>query len=475
MNIANKFAHIAKKLYLCTMKTLLLLLLVQTLYGPVEGIERDSVTAYLGIPFAQPPVGDLAFRAPQPPTPWDTVLLAYHGSANCPQPAGPYSARYTDLDCLYLNIFVPNDTLPLYPSTPLHPVILWLHGGGFNTGGAGRKSVEEGSRGVGANEELMYELGYLARETGTIIVSCNYRLNVFGYLNLHDLDPRFESNLGVRDQLQALRFVREIIPAFGGDTANLILMGQSAGAASVINLMALPEVQPLFAKAVAFSPCIEHFLSRDQSVVRARKFLGYIGLDKRHIEKLLTFSTDRILKAAHHFYYSMVIGGDTRCPFAPWVDGDLFTDYPYLTVRECTKPLLISYTREESLMFTRGIGSGLYPLFASLANDYAKHNNLPSFKVPKGKTPYAERFDEALTDYMFHTPIDAFVQAYKGPVTFYEYTYVPAEGQHLGCYHWSDMPVLFGWDIPTAPQSNPLTRQEGARLRTILTEFINTK
>ena len=470
------FGYIKKKLYFCIMKTLLLLLLVQTLYGPIEGIERDSVTAYLGIPFAQAPVGELAFRAPQPPTPWDTVLLAQRGSKNCPQLQNKYSTRNTDPDCLYLNIFVPNTptSLPPYSSTPLPPtpVILWFHGGGYTTGGAGRRFNDELINGIRKGDELMYELGLLARETNTIIVSCNYRLNVYGFLNLHDFSDRFDTNLGVRDQLQALRFVHDIIADFGGDTTNIVIMGQSAGAASVINLMALKEAQPLFAKAIAFSPCIEHFLSPEHSQQRAKRFMQKAGISPRYIDKLLTMSPERLEKIVKSFYMSTVISGDTRCPFAPWIDGDLFTDYPHLTVRECTKPLMITYTAEESLMFTQNIGHGLYPLYASLAKDYAKRNGLPEFKVKQGKDPYWKRFDETLTDYMFHTPIDAFVVAYQGPIAFYEYTYIPEEGKHLGCYHWSDMPVLFGWDYKTSPQSNPLTRQKGKEMRQIVKEFI---
>lgn len=123
-------------------------------------------------------------------------------------------------------------------------------------------------------------------------------------------------------------------------------------------------------------------------------------------------------------------------------------------------------------MFTQNVRHGLYPLFSTIAANYAKQNGLPEFKVPKGKEPFWKRFDEALTDYMFHAPIDSFVAHYKGPITFYEYTYVPEEGKHLGCYHWSDMPVLFGWDYPTSPQSNPLTRQEGERLRSRVRAFV---
>lgn len=229
------------------MKNLLILLLVQTLYGPIEGIERDGVTAYLGIPFAQAPVGEWAFRAPRPVTPWDTVIVADHGSKNCPQMRNKYSTKNTDLDCLYMNIFVPEERpsrglkdrcaegpLTLNDRCAERPVIVWYHGGAYNTGGAGAK--------VESESELMYELGKFAKETNTIVVSCNYRLNVYGFLNLHDFSDRFDSNIGVRDQLQALQFVHDIIADFGGDTTNIVIIGQSAGAVWV-ELSDLASVQ----------------------------------------------------------------------------------------------------------------------------------------------------------------------------------------------------------------------------------------
>lgn len=453
------------------MKSLVILLtVVQTLYGPIQGIERDSVTAYLGIPFAKAPVGELAFRAPQPPDPWDTVLIAQKGSRNCPQVHNKYSSDYTDPDCLYLNVFVPaeegGEAEGLRGGEVDRPVVVWFHGGAFATGGAGINSKGEG---------LKYELGLFARETNTIVVSCNYRLNVYGFLNLHDFNDRFDSNIGIRDQLQALRFVREVISAFGGDTANIVLMGQSAGAASVINLMALKEAQPLFHKAIAFSPCIDHFLSVKDSHKRTKKYLSYLAVGEHHTNKLLSMTPNQLEKAAGHFYHAMVVTGDVRCPFSPWLDGDLYTDYPFLTARECTKPLMIGYTSEESRMFTNGVPKGCFHLLGTVARDYAKRNGFREFKVEKKDTAYWVRFNEALTDYMFHAPIDTFVAHYKGPVQTYEYTYIPVEGQHLGCYHWSDIPVLFGMDYKTASQSNPLTRQKGAEMRQKVKQFIYEK
>ena len=132
---------------------------VVTSYGPVRGIVKDGVLEYLGIPYAEPPVGDLRFRHPLPPKPWTGVLDATKGGANCIQEKSRFSTGNNSEDCLYLNVFVPQA-----PSGKL-PVMVWIHGGSFATGGTGRKRSD--------TEVLEYELGGFAKETGTIVVSIN--------------------------------------------------------------------------------------------------------------------------------------------------------------------------------------------------------------------------------------------------------------------------------------------------------------
>jgi len=221
----------------------------QTKYGPVEGFRLvlkgrkgaapDSYNIFLGIPYAKPPVGELRFQRPQPPTPWVDSPL--------PRPAKRYGPRAVqkdfwwdqwDLrvrkseDCLYLNIITPSDSLR-QPS-PNHAVMVYIHGGGYVMDSA-----------------VKYHYRCLARSLvrhGVILVTIQYRLGYLGYWCTGD--GVCEGNFGLWDQMAALQWVRDNISGFGGDPTNVTLFGQSAGAASA-DLMALsPLSRGLFDKLI---------------------------------------------------------------------------------------------------------------------------------------------------------------------------------------------------------------------------------
>ena len=190
--------------------------LVTTGYGQIEGIAEEGIKLFLGVPFAKPPVGDLSFRHPLPPEPWDGVLSAVRARPNSIQGHGHKEYRVTDRDCLYLNVFAPDtqeDKLP---------VMVWIFGGSYCTGGRGLTDV--------VSDDLLYDMRRFARDTKTIVVTFNYRLNLEGFLNLSYLDPTFEMNNGLYDQIAALKFVRENIGAFGGDDRNITVLTRVADA-----------------------------------------------------------------------------------------------------------------------------------------------------------------------------------------------------------------------------------------------------
>ena len=196
---------------------------VATEYGLVRGIVRDGCEEYLGIPYAQPPVGELAFKHPVPPEPWDGVKDAVKGSINPVQGKGRSTILFDGRDCLYMNIFVPQDI------APDAPVMVWFYGGSYANGGVGRFR-EDG-------DELSYDMALFAKETKTVCVNFNYRLNLEGFFNLHFLDKNFDQNNGLFDQIMALKFVRNNIHRFGGNADNVTVFGQSAGAACMLALL----------------------------------------------------------------------------------------------------------------------------------------------------------------------------------------------------------------------------------------------
>jgi para-nitrobenzyl esterase len=215
-------------------------LVVRTDAGQVRGQLEGGVASWKGVPFAQPPVGALRWRAPQPATPWSDVHDATRYSHDCmqkpfPSDAAPLGTEPAE-DCLYLNVWK-----PAHAAAPL-PVLVWIYGGGFVNGGASPPTYS------GAN---------IARK-GVLFVSFNYRLGRFGTFALPELtrenpDGGRLGNYGLMDQIAALQWVRRNIAAFGGDPAKVTIVGESAGGMSVHDLLTSPETQGLFRGAVIMS------------------------------------------------------------------------------------------------------------------------------------------------------------------------------------------------------------------------------
>jgi para-nitrobenzyl esterase len=208
--------------------------------GAVEGEAQGALNVFKGIPYAQPPVGPARWTPPRPAAVWQGVRQATSYGPACYQPTPqPKSIYYDELngmseDCLSLNIWAPQDARKA-------PVFVWIHGGALTTG---------------ASSEAMYDGSRLAAQ-GVIVVSINYRLGVLGYLAHPALSAEsargISGNYGLLDQIEALRWIRRNIPAFGGDPANVTIAGESAGGLSVLYLMAAPDARGLFAKAIAES------------------------------------------------------------------------------------------------------------------------------------------------------------------------------------------------------------------------------
>ncbi|XP_074427931.1 acetylcholinesterase [Larus michahellis] len=220
-------------------------LLVPTSAGPVRGVRLPAgatgeVGAFLGIPYAEPPVGRLRFQPSRPAAPWRGVLDASSYRHACYQAVDTMFPgfggsemwnpnREMSEDCLYLNVWVP---LPR-PTAPV-PVLVWIYGGGFYSG---------------ASSLDVYDGRYLAAAEGLVVVSMNYRVGALGFLALPG-HPEAPGNVGLLDQRLALRWVQANIGAFGGDAAAVTLFGESAGAASIGLHLLSPGSRTLFRRAV---------------------------------------------------------------------------------------------------------------------------------------------------------------------------------------------------------------------------------
>jgi para-nitrobenzyl esterase len=209
---------------------------VSTPDGKLQGVERDGIVAYLGVPYAQPPVGDLRWRPPQKLSHWSGVRLARQFGNDCMQARRrPARGAQTPLseDCLYLNVWAPAGRAP-----QRWPVMVWVHGGGFF---------------AGSGSQPLYQGADLAQR-GVVVVTLNYRLGRFGFFAhpalLRENPSEPIGNYGLMDQIAALRWVKRNIAAFGGDPKKVTLFGQSAGGASVSDLMASPYARGLFERAI---------------------------------------------------------------------------------------------------------------------------------------------------------------------------------------------------------------------------------
>ncbi|RZL32348.1 MAG: carboxylesterase/lipase family protein, partial [Rubrivivax sp.] len=221
-----------------------------------------------GLPYAAPPTGPLRWREPQPVRPWAGVRAAASFGPACPQKPGLSLEGGGDPgplneDCLYLNVWAPS-AMPAAPATP-RPVMVWLHGGALI---------------FGAGSLALYDGAALARQ-GVIVVTVNYRLGALGYFvhpALERAAPGGPVNFGLLDQIAALRWVQQNIAAFGGDPQQVTVFGQSAGAQSVLALMASPLARGLFHRAIAQSPYGMPSHSREQARETGVRVADALGL-----------------------------------------------------------------------------------------------------------------------------------------------------------------------------------------------------
>ncbi|KAI4468852.1 carboxylesterase [Holotrichia oblita] len=213
--------------------------IVQIEEGALKGTTRTDINgrtiySFLGIPYAKPPVGELRFKAPQPPEKWIGVRNATANGNGC------YSRNMLNMitgseDCLFLNVFTPE--LPAENTNSLKPVMLWIHGGGYTSGSSDIK---------------VYGPDFLLTED-IVLVTINYRLGVLGFLSLDDQELSVPGNAGCKDIIMALKWVQRNITSFGGDPNNVTVFGESAGGAVVHLLMLSPMAEGLFHKGIAQS------------------------------------------------------------------------------------------------------------------------------------------------------------------------------------------------------------------------------
>ncbi|KAK0260420.1 hypothetical protein LTR35_018009 [Friedmanniomyces endolithicus] len=305
--------------------------------GELEGQPANNagIKAFLGIPFAAPPVGNLRWQSPQPAPAFSGVRNATAFGASCysAAPAFPQGGPVSE-DCLFANVWT-----GAVSTIEVRPVMVWLYGGGFQ---------------FGSSSVSLYKGSNLA-EHGVIVVSFNYRLGVFGFLGLDKLDQQGtpSGNYGLQDQLAALLWVKENIAAFGGDPENVTIFGQSAGAHSIGILLASPLSTGLFNKAILQSGAYwdsEHGSLRTFVEARAQGAAFQMKLGASSLAQLRTLTAQSVNSAGS--WNASTDPGLTA--FAPSIDGYVIPTVPAETfnVGKSQKvPLLVGFNAAEGLAF----------------------------------------------------------------------------------------------------------------------------
>lgn len=318
---------------------------VTTRAGIVDGSYENGLYVFKGIPYAAPSVGKLRWLPPQPVKPWKGSRQTKGYGADCPQNLmkaafAISNSEYTqNEDCLYLNIWSPG------LDNARRPVMVWIHGGGFQRG-SGSQAIFDGS--------------ILAKRGDVVIVTINYRLNVFGFLRLNEVTGGkipSTGNEGLLDQIAALKWVRDNIEAFGGNPDNVTVFGESAGAISIGCLLAMPSARGLFHKAMLQSGVGTSVILADVAAQRGRKFIEIVGLDAGDDKALRALTTEQLLNADLGMTVSMAyVIGFQSLPLVPVIDGKTFPELPLNAVKSGSAAdivLLVGNNLNEAKLFSQ--------------------------------------------------------------------------------------------------------------------------
>ncbi|WP_425584522.1 carboxylesterase/lipase family protein [Tomitella cavernea] len=403
-----------------------------------------EVFAWRGIPFAEPPVGALRFRAPVPARRWSGVRDCAEFGPVCPQAEGmPIEAELVrDEDCLNLNVWAPR------PEQTLRPVLVWVHGGAYFLG-AGSQGVYQGHR--------------LAAEGDTVVVTFNYRLGVLGFVSLDSVSGgagTFESNVGLRDQLAALEWVRENISAFGGDPNNVTLFGESSGGGAVTTLMTVPHAAGLFHRAIAQSSPTTSVYGMQRASSVAGRLLRLLDVSAERAETLRTMPVAELAEASGRLSAEVSGSDPGTLAMAPVVDGELVPRYPVAAFQKGLAhrvPLIIGTNRDEASI-SRLLRVQMMPVtpqsvYQMLAGVLAANPDVAPERVAAIMSGYRElprtRGAVAVSqDAAFRMPAVWIAEAHsrRAPTWLYRFDHASPmlRAARVGAGHATEVPYVFG-------------------------------
>jgi len=398
--------------------------IVNTRQGPVQGLPEGPLHVFRGIPYAQPPVGTLRFRPPQPPKPHPTVLAVTKFGPRALQ-AGPTGVQGAE-DCLYLNVWAPKNN-----GRQQHPVVVWVHGGAF-TGGSGQD----------------HDTWTFAARDSIVVVSFNYRLGSLGFLQLGSrLGEGYEQsgNCGLLDAVAALRWVHANISAFGGDPRRVTVMGESAGAKLVGALLATPATKGLFQQVILESGAVQAIRDTVTAGAVTRQLRQALGGAPA---RLLTLPADSLVRAQARF----TSGAGGLQVFGPVLDGRTIPAPPLEFLRRQAPPVrvLLGTNLEEARLFS-GPGSILAtPNAAALDKVFGAHNGPLVWQAYQQRRPSIanelDAWNTTLTDYLYRLATYRLAKQLAGqglPTWLYRFDYADATTQPIHAQE-----LAFVWNAP---------------------------
>jgi para-nitrobenzyl esterase len=313
--------------------------IVKTKQGLIEGFQKDGLIKFYGVPFAQPPVGELRWRAPRPVKPWKDVKKAVAFSPIAYQISRLDVSTDADKkliqseDCLYVNIWTSS-----IDADAKMPVMAWIHGGGF-LNGSGSLSDYDGSE--------------LAKR-GVVVVGLNYRLGPLGFLAHEESATENEvdacGNYGMMDQIAALEWVKSNISNFGGNPENVTIFGESAGAMSVGLLSGSPQASGLFQRAICESGGMLYFpreITRKQALSYTREF--QLACKAHSFNDMRSMMPEEIIRIAREVSVNDEMPRVAR--FTPIIDNRVIKDQDNTLIERAKIPLIIGSNKDEATWF----------------------------------------------------------------------------------------------------------------------------
>jgi para-nitrobenzyl esterase len=416
---------------------------VETKTGRIQGLEEKGLKIFKGIPYAESPIEDLRFRPSIPKKSWSQVLDCTQFGPIAPQRVDTFFTPDSDWEqseanCLTLNVWTPGT------DDRRRPVLFWIHGGGLSFGSG---AWDDGSA--------------LARQGDVVVVTINYRVGIFGYLFVRNEI----ANMGQSDQINALKWVRDNIEAFGGDPGNVTIFGESAGGVAVCALMAMPGAKGLFHRVISQSG-VCHPLSHHPPLEKNTDIiLSELGLKEFNLKALQNLPTRKIVEAGTKLELEARQKG-RNFPYGIFVDGNTLPDHPLAMLgRGVAKDisLIVGTNRDEAKLYTAmrppekdfdetGLQKSIHRIVRIFGKDENDAKQLITHyrKAREGLLPTdpLNILDALMTDFRFRIPAIRWAEAqgrHQSQVFSYLFAYrSPAMGGVLGACHALEIPFVFG-------------------------------